>query len=77
MLLDVPSESLITIAASALSSIIMLLSSGIISTVKYSISGMSSSMRTIVRLNTVWSCLKTIVLLIIALKSTSSVVVAG
>ena len=76
MLLNVPSESLITITASSLSLMIMLLSSGIISTVKYSISGMSSSMRTIVRLNTVWSCLKTIVLLI-ALKSTPSVVVAG
>ena len=73
MLLDVPSESLITIAASALSSIIMLLSSGIISTVRYSISGMSLSMRTIVRLNTVLSCLKSIVLLI-ALKSIPSVV---
>ena len=72
MLLNVPSESLITITASALSSIIMLLSSGVISTVKYSISGMSSSMRTIVKLNTVWSCLKTIALLI-ALKSTPSV----
>ena len=53
MLLNVPSESLITITASALSLMIMLLSSGIISTVKYSISGISSSMRTIVRLNTV------------------------
>ena len=76
MLLNVPSESLITITASALSLMIMLLSSGVISTVKYSISGMSSSMRTIARLNTVWLCLKTIVLLII-LKSTPSVVVAG
>ena len=73
MLLDVPSESFITITASALSLMIMLLFSGIISIVKYSISGMSSSMRTIVRLNTVWSCLKTIVLLI-ALKSIPSVV---
>ena len=72
MLLDVPSESLITITASALSSIIMLLSSGTISTVKYSISGISSSMRTIVKLNTVWSCLKTIVSLI-ALKSIPSI----
>ena len=73
MLLNVPSESLITITASSLSLMIMLLFSGIISIVKYSISGMSSSMRTIVRLNTVWSCLKSIVLLI-ALKSTPSVV---
>ena len=73
MLLNVPSESLITITASALSLMIMLLSSGVISTVKYSISGMSSSMRTIVRLNTVWCCLKIIVLLIIAKKSTPSV----
>ena len=73
MLLNVPSESLITITASSLSLMIMLLSSGVISIVKYSISGMSSSMRTIVKLNTVWSCLKTIVSLI-ALKSTPSVV---
>ena len=73
MLLNVPSESLITITTSSLSLMIMLLFSGIISIVKYSISGMSSSIRTIVRLNTVWSCLKTIVLLI-ALKSTPSVV---
>ena len=73
MLLNVPSESLITITASSLSLMIMLLFSGVISIVKYSISGMSSSMRTIVRLNTVCSCLKTIVLLI-ALKSTPSVV---
>ena len=72
MLLNVPSESLITITASSLSLMIMLLSSGVMSTVKYSISGMSSLMRTIVRLNTVWSCLKTIVLLI-ALKSTPSI----
>ena len=73
MLLNVPSESLITITASALSLMIMLLSSGIISTVRYSISGMSSSLRKIVRLNTVWCCLKIIVLLIIAKKSTPSV----
>ena len=73
MLLNIPSESLITITASALSLMIMLLFSGVISIVKYSISGMSSSIRTIVRLNTVWSCLKTIVSLI-ALKSIPSVV---
>ena len=72
MLLNVPSESLITITAS-LSLMIMLLSSGVISIVKYSISGMSSSMRTIVRLNTVWFSRKTIVLQI-ALKSIPSVV---